>query len=310
MPTLRPATFMDCLFPRINVAHVLHLPKLKDIELIAVSISKEDFELLLCGCNALQYLHFHVMFVFSSLHVTTTNLRTIFVHGWCYNMLSATVFHDMVIENAPFLERLFVLDKEGPTRTKFIDTPKLKVLGYSCVELSELVTAGYIPVQKFTPTGLTLYMHIVKILALQSISPILDEIVRFLICLSCMEKLYIEILKKCTHFEWIDEYVQRIKSEGYIDSSVAATSELNLGGVPQMENWGSSGRGAGRVVPMARIAYDAWNSGWNGPGWNRFCLLLFWPAPWSLRLRSIGTPSIAALLFLGQPNERLVPGEW
>ena len=45
--------------------------------------------------------------------------------------------------------------------------------------------------------------------------------------------------------------------EGYVDSSVAATWELNWGGVPQMENFGSSGRGAGRVVPMARYARNA-----------------------------------------------------
>ncbi|XBI76695.1 hypothetical protein VPH35_069898 [Triticum aestivum] len=68
-----------------------------------------------------------------------------------------------------------------------------------------------------------------------------------------------KILKKCYHFEWIDEYVDRIQFEGYVDSSVAATCELNLGGVPPIavENTGSSGGGAGRVVPMAMYARNA-----------------------------------------------------
>ena len=55
----------------------------------------------------------------------------------------------------------------------------------------------------------------------------------------------------------MDDYVERIQFEGYVDSSGAATWELNLGGVPQMENFGSSDRGAGRVVPMASYAHNA-----------------------------------------------------
>ena len=55
----------------------------------------------------------------------------------------------------------------------------------------------------------------------------------------------------------MEDYIERIQFEGYIDSSGAATWELNLGGVPQMENFGSSDRGAGRVVPMASYARNA-----------------------------------------------------
>ena len=55
----------------------------------------------------------------------------------------------------------------------------------------------------------------------------------------------------------MDGYVERIQFEGYVDLSGAATWELNLGGVPQMENFGSSDRGAGSVMLMASYARNA-----------------------------------------------------
>jgi hypothetical protein len=184
-----------------------------------VRILKEDLEHLLGGCTALEYLCLQVMDGFSSLHIASANVRTIYLHCWCRNRLSFEVFHDMVIENAPFLERLFVLDKEGPTRIRVIDTPKLTVLGYSCAEFSNLVTGSlsvqvivffsfllditfYLifvdlcsaVIQKMIPTSLTPSLRTVTILALHSVGPNLDEVVRVLRCFPCTKKLYIEVM--------------------------------------------------------------------------------------------------------------------
>ncbi|XP_073367973.1 uncharacterized protein [Aegilops tauschii subsp. strangulata] len=125
VPTLRRATFRRCIFPWMNAARALHLPKLKDLEHIAVRISKEDLERLLVGCTVLEYLRLHVMDGFSSLHITSMNVRAIYVHCWSRPWLSVEVFHDIVSENAPFLERLYVHDKLGP----ILAGPKVENVG-------------------------------------------------------------------------------------------------------------------------------------------------------------------------------------
>ena len=56
----------------------------------------------------------------------------------------------MVIQDTPALERLLVVDKEGPTRINVISTPKLTVVGYSSDKCSELVM-GSTPVQVQQP---------------------------------------------------------------------------------------------------------------------------------------------------------------
>ena len=142
-PTLRRASFSSCYLPQINAAPALLLPQLKQLDLFDVVISKKAMEHLLRSCTALEYLRLEQIHGFISLHIASTNLRWIYVSCWPRNKTSIgkrslQLFHVMVIENAPFLERLLVSDVEGPTKIRVIDAPKLTVLMYSSAKFSEL----------------------------------------------------------------------------------------------------------------------------------------------------------------------------
>ena len=118
----------------LNDAPALFLPRLKHLKLIVVRILKDDMERLLRGCTALEFLRLHAMNWSSTLHITSRTLRTIYVCSWCCNERSQQVDHNMVIQDTPSLERLLVVDQQGPTRINVISAPKLKVVGYSSVK--------------------------------------------------------------------------------------------------------------------------------------------------------------------------------
>jgi len=115
----------------------------------------------------------------------------------------------MVIEDTPSLERLLVVDQQGPTRINVISAPKLTVVGYSS---SNTTTFRYnsrlIPLlldiniissfedvcSSVIQRSFTQTLGTVKVLALESVGPNLDQVVSCLRCFPCLKKLYIEVM--------------------------------------------------------------------------------------------------------------------
>ena len=78
-------------------------------------------------------------------------ISSTFMQG-CGKKTSQDVYHGMVIEDTSALERLLVVDQEGPTRINVISAPKLTVVGYSSDKYSELVI-GSTPVHVQQPAS-------------------------------------------------------------------------------------------------------------------------------------------------------------
>ena len=167
-------------------------------------------ERLLRGCTALEYLRLQAINGLSTFHITSMTLRTIYVCCWCGRKTSQDVYHGMVIEDTPALERLLVVDQEGPTRINVISAPKLTVVGYSSVKYYnfQVQQSPYIPLlldinvissfedvcSSVIQRSFTQTLGTVKVLALESVGPNLDQDVSCLRCFPCLKKLYIKVM--------------------------------------------------------------------------------------------------------------------
>ncbi|XP_020197245.1 F-box/FBD/LRR-repeat protein At3g26920 isoform X1 [Aegilops tauschii subsp. strangulata] len=193
-PTLCVAKIYCCAFPEIEAAApALSFPRLKQLKLHSVSISETTLHRLLAGCTALEALQLHHISGLSTVRIVSPTVRSISVsgsHSILYNE-EVLLFSELVIEDAPCLERLIPYDVPGPRTVRVIAAPKLTVLGCLSREISNLVI-GTIIVKDMIPISFTAAVRTVKVLALQSIGLNLNAIVGFLRCFPCIEKLYIQ----------------------------------------------------------------------------------------------------------------------
>ncbi|XBI83527.1 hypothetical protein VPH35_092027 [Triticum aestivum] len=189
-PTLRVVRLRGCDFHEIKATPALHLPRLKELKLCGVAISEATLHCLLAACTALESLQLDKIQGPSSVRIISSTLRSIGVAG-SYSNGEESLLQELVIEDAPCLERLITLGPSGgPRIVRVLAAPKLMVLG--CLSSENLKNVNGTIVREIIPTSLTASGRTVKVLVLESIGPNLDVVVGFLRCFPCLEKLYIQ----------------------------------------------------------------------------------------------------------------------
>uniref|UniRef100_A0A0D9WXQ4 F-box domain-containing protein n=1 Tax=Leersia perrieri TaxID=77586 RepID=A0A0D9WXQ4_9ORYZ len=129
-PTLRVVSLSSCHFPN-EIAPSLRFPRLKQLTLYEVTISEDAFHGILSHCSALESLLLEGNSGISSLRLSSPTLRSFGFSSSSWNGYNATKLQEVVIEDAPCLERLLPLrPNSGPPTIRIIMAPKLEILGF------------------------------------------------------------------------------------------------------------------------------------------------------------------------------------
>lgn len=204
---------------------------------------------MLSGCPALESLLLQYMNI-GHLHISSPSLRSIGFYAPYKRENEASIFQELVIEDAPCLERLLPLYPDsGPTTIRVIRAPKLKALGLLSKGISKL-HIGNTVFQEMTAISVMSTMLTMKVLVLDSIGPSFDAVIDFLKCFPCLERLYVILhlqkgMKNVRKYdsqdpiECLELHLQKVVLKNYIgnrpDVDFAKNFVLNAKVLEEME---------------------------------------------------------------------------
>ncbi|KAL6631322.1 hypothetical protein ACP70R_028172 [Stipagrostis hirtigluma subsp. patula] len=162
--TLRVLTICQCSILDSTV-ETFHLPQLKQLSLVCVTISDGSLHGMIDGCPVLESLLLEESHGFSSVRINSRTLISIGISS-----------EEVIIEDAPMLERLLQLEPFIDQRLSVISAPKLETLGLTGLgSISELVFGS----------------TVIQVLAISFNNLCLDMVINLMRCFPCLEKLYI-----------------------------------------------------------------------------------------------------------------------
>ncbi|CAL5076063.1 unnamed protein product [Urochloa decumbens] len=191
--TLRLATISKCHIPEGNV-EALSFPQLRELALESVRISEDSLQSIIAGSPVLECLLLSRCVGFSRVQINSQSLVSIGVQSFS---------GELVIENAPSLERLLQLQLFRDLRVSIIAAPKLETLGWLSDRDHHLMLAfGNTAVQDLRSVSITSVVCSIKILAVDILTLSLDTVFDLMRCFPCLEKLYIEFVLSGDRNSW------------------------------------------------------------------------------------------------------------
>uniref|UniRef100_A0A453JUE4 F-box/LRR-repeat protein 15/At3g58940/PEG3-like LRR domain-containing protein n=1 Tax=Aegilops tauschii subsp. strangulata TaxID=200361 RepID=A0A453JUE4_AEGTS len=201
-PTLRVVTIGCSNLPDSTVQGI-HFPLLKQLGLEFVCISECSLHSLIASCPALESLLIHRSFGFPCIQINSLSLKSVGLDSYAVweNNPVALQLQELIISNAPCLERLLLLHQETGLHISVIVAPKLETIGflsdgyYECSQdhLYRLAFGSTV-ILGLHVDNLEMVVRTVKILAIQMKALCLDTVIDLLTCFPCLEKLYIKVM--------------------------------------------------------------------------------------------------------------------
>ncbi|CAL5089871.1 unnamed protein product [Urochloa decumbens] len=178
---LRVASYGRCRFPK-HLGGAVAFPKLRELTLYELTISESTLGAMISACPDLRS-----MFLRDSVGLdrVCVNSPTLVRLG-----IVSPSMEELVVVNAPSMEKLLLFDKYGgPRNVRVMFAPKLEVLGclsndmYN-IELQSTVFKKLVAISPIEP------LQAVKVFSLTAQDYKLDNVMDFLRCFPCLEKLY------------------------------------------------------------------------------------------------------------------------
>ncbi|CAL5076056.1 unnamed protein product [Urochloa decumbens] len=195
-PCLRVATLSYCSISD-GVAQGVRFPQMKKLALERVSISDGALQRLISnGCPILECLLLGLNSCCA--RIKSASLRSIGVLSqvW-YNESPVPGIVELIVEEAPCLEKLLFLEEHLGLRVKVIEgaAPKLETLGglYDTDGYFRFVFGRSMVIERgLNVIGSRTVMRSVKVLAVSIFNLSLDRVIDLMMCFPCLEKLYVE----------------------------------------------------------------------------------------------------------------------